>query len=138
MATPDYLQQVIISGRKRVGQDRRTYSTRFGLVRRPSVTSLVWASLDMMTVFAAGFLALRLHTVLPKEIPALSVLPHLIYASPNLMFCYLGWVEVADLIIKGLNGAIGSKRVTYDFARQMDGATEIKCSEFGDNIIQHM
>jgi isocitrate dehydrogenase len=55
-----------------------------------------------------------------------------------MMFRYLGWPEVADLIIKGLNGAISSKRVTYDFARLMDGATEIKCSEFGDNIIQHM
>jgi isocitrate dehydrogenase len=40
--------------------------------------------------------------------------------------------------LKGLNGAIGSKRVTYDFARQMTGATEIKCSQFGDNIIAHM
>ena len=39
---------------------------------------------------------------------------------------------------KGLNGAIASKRVTYDFARLMEGATEIKCSEFGDNIIAHM
>jgi isocitrate dehydrogenase len=47
-------------------------------------------------------------------------------------------VEAADLILKGLNGAIGSKRVTYDFARQMEGATEIKCSQFGDNIIAHM
>ena len=45
---------------------------------------------------------------------------------------------VADSIIKGLNGAIGSKRVTCDFARQMEGATEIKCSQFDDNIIQHM
>jgi len=50
----------------------------------------------------------------------------------------MGWTEVADRIIKGLNGAIGSKRVTYDFARLMQGATEIKCSQFGDNIIEHM
>jgi isocitrate dehydrogenase len=55
-----------------------------------------------------------------------------------MMFRYLGWIEVADLILKGLNGAIGSRRVTYDFARQMEGATEIKCSEFGENIIQNM
>jgi isocitrate dehydrogenase len=54
------------------------------------------------------------------------------------MLRYLGWVEAADLILKGLNGAIASKRVTYDFARLMDGATQIKCSEFGDNIIAHM
>ena len=54
------------------------------------------------------------------------------------MFRYLGWGEAAGLIIKGLNGAIASKRVTYDFARLMDGGTEIKCSEFGDTIIAHM
>jgi isocitrate dehydrogenase len=45
---------------------------------------------------------------------------------------------VADLILKGLNGAIGSKKVTYDFARLMEGATEIKCSAFGDILIAHM
>ena len=50
----------------------------------------------------------------------------------------VGWVEAADLILNGLNGAIGSKKVTYDFARLMEGATEIKCSAFGDNIIAHM
>ena len=42
------------------------------------------------------------------------------------------------MILKGLNGAIASKRVTYDFARLMEGATEIKCSAFGDNVIEHM
>jgi isocitrate dehydrogenase len=41
-------------------------------------------------------------------------------------------------VLKGLNGAIGAKRVTYDFARQMEGATEIKCSAFGDAVIAHM
>jgi len=55
-----------------------------------------------------------------------------------LMFRHLGWTEAADLILKGLNGAIASRRVTYDFARLMDGGTQIKCSEFGDNIIAHM
>jgi isocitrate dehydrogenase len=55
-----------------------------------------------------------------------------------MMLRHLGWTEAADLILKGLNGAIASKRVTYDFARQMDGATQIKCSEFGDNIIANM
>ena len=55
-----------------------------------------------------------------------------------MMFRHLGWNEAADLIIKGMEGAIASKRVTYDFARLMDGATELKTSEFGDNIIQHM
>jgi isocitrate dehydrogenase len=54
------------------------------------------------------------------------------------MLRHMGWIEAADKILKGMDGAIGSKRVTYDFARQMEGATEIKCSEFGDNIIKHM
>ena len=52
-----------------------------------------------------------------------------------MMMRYMGWTEAADLILKGLNGAIGSKHVTYDFARLMEGATEeIKCSQFGDNL----
>ena len=55
-----------------------------------------------------------------------------------MMFRYLGWGEAADLILHGLNGAIASKQVTYDFARLMEGAQEIKCSAFGDNIIAHM
>ena len=55
-----------------------------------------------------------------------------------MMFRHLGWVEAADLILKGITGAITSKKVTYDFARLMPGATEVKCSEFGDNIIAHL
>jgi len=55
-----------------------------------------------------------------------------------MMLRHLGWNEAAALVIKGMDGAIGSKRVTYDFARLMEGATEIKCSQFGDNIIEHM
>ena len=64
--------------------------------------------------------------------------PGSVILSGEMMFRYMGWTEVADRILKGLNGAIASKRVTYDFARQMEGATEIKCSEFGDNVIAHM
>jgi isocitrate dehydrogenase len=58
--------------------------------------------------------------------------------SGEMMLRYMGWTEAADLVVKGLNGAIAGKRVTYDFARLMEGATEIKCSEFGNAIIQHM
>ncbi len=107
MAAPDYLQQVIISGRKRALQDRRAYSTRFGLFRRPSVTSLVWASLDMMTVIVAAVLALRLRVVLPKEIPAASVLPHLIHSSPNLLFFYVGWFAVCLIFFTRSYGLYG-------------------------------
>ena len=54
------------------------------------------------------------------------------------MFRYMGWTEAADFIIKGKDGAINAKTVTYDFARQMDGAKEARCSQFGDEIIKHM
>jgi isocitrate dehydrogenase len=50
----------------------------------------------------------------------------------------MGWTEAADLILEGLNAAIGAKRVTYDFARLMEGATEVKCSEFGEEMIRRM
>jgi isocitrate dehydrogenase len=55
-----------------------------------------------------------------------------------MMLRYLGWGEAADLIVKGMEGAINARTVTYDFARLMENAREIKCSEFGDAIIQHM
>jgi isocitrate dehydrogenase len=55
-----------------------------------------------------------------------------------MMFRHLGWTEVADMIIKGVDGAIGAKTVTYDFERLMDGATLVKCSEFGAAVAKHM
>jgi isocitrate dehydrogenase len=78
------------------------------------------------------------HGTAPKYANQDKVNPGSVVLSGEMMFRYLGWTEVADLIIKGLNGAITSKRVTYDFARMMEGAKEIKCSEFGDNIVAHM
>ena len=78
------------------------------------------------------------HGTAPKYANQDKVNPGSVVLSGEMMFRYLGWAEAADLIIKGLNGAIGSKRVTYDFARLMEGAKEIKCSQFGENIIEHM
>jgi len=78
------------------------------------------------------------HGTAPKYANQDRVNPGSVVLSGEMMFRYLGWTAVADLILKGLDGAIASKRVTYDFARQMTGATEIKCSEFADNIIAHM
>jgi isocitrate dehydrogenase len=78
------------------------------------------------------------HGTAPKYANLDKVNPGSVVLSGEMMFRYMGWNEAADLIIKGLNGAIGSKKVTYDFARLMSGATEIKCSEFGDNIIENM
>jgi len=78
------------------------------------------------------------HGTAPKYAGKDVVNPGSVVLSGEMMFRYLGWTEAADAILKGLNGAIASKRVTYDFGRQMEGATEIKCSAFGDNIITHM
>jgi len=78
------------------------------------------------------------HGTAPKYANLDKVNPGSVVLSGEMMFRYMGWTEAADLILKGLNGAIASKRVTYDFARLMEGATEVKCSEFGDNIIAHM
>ena len=78
------------------------------------------------------------HGTAPKYANKDVVNPGSVVLSGEMMLRYMGWTEAADLIVKGLNGAIGSKRVTYDFARLMEGATEIKCSDFGDNIISHM
>jgi isocitrate dehydrogenase len=55
-----------------------------------------------------------------------------------MMLEYMNWQEAANLIVKGLEGAIATKTVTYDFARQMEGATKVKCSEFGTAMIRHM
>ena len=78
------------------------------------------------------------HGTAPKYANKDVVNPGSVVLSGEMMLRYLGWTEAADLILKGLGGAIGSKRVTYDFARLMTGATEVKCSEFGDNIIAQM
>ena len=78
------------------------------------------------------------HGTAPKYAGKDMVNPGSVVLSGEMMLRHLGWTEAADLILKGLNGAIGSKKVTYDFARLMEGATEIKCSAFGDNLIAHM
>jgi isocitrate dehydrogenase len=78
------------------------------------------------------------HGTAPKYADKDVVNPGSVVLSGEMMLRYMGWTEAADLVLKGLNGAIGGGRVTYDFARQMQGATEIKCSEFGDAIIASM
>jgi isocitrate dehydrogenase len=78
------------------------------------------------------------HGTAPKYAGLDVVNPSSVILSGEMMFRYMGWIEVADLILKGVNGAIGAKTVTYDFHRLMEGATKVKCSEFGDAIIAHM
>jgi isocitrate dehydrogenase len=78
------------------------------------------------------------HGTAPKYADLDKVNPGSVILSGEMMLRHLGWLEAADLIIKGMDGAIAAKTVTYDFARQMEGAKEVKCSEFGDAIIAHM
>jgi isocitrate dehydrogenase len=78
------------------------------------------------------------HGTAPKYSDQDKVNPGSVILSGEMMFRYLGWDDAADLIIRGMEGAIGAKTVTYDFHRLMDGATLLKCSEFGDAVIQHM
>jgi isocitrate dehydrogenase len=78
------------------------------------------------------------HGTAPKYTNLNKVNPGSVILSGEMMFRHLGWTEAADLIVKGMDGAISTKRVTYDFARLMDGATELSTSEFGDAIISKM
>ena len=78
------------------------------------------------------------HGTAPKYADLDRVNPGSVILSGEMMLRYMGWNEAADLIIKGMDGAIAARTVTYDFARLMQGATEVKCSAFGDAVIKHM
>ncbi|HZR26738.1 MAG TPA: isocitrate dehydrogenase (NADP(+)) [Vicinamibacterales bacterium] len=78
------------------------------------------------------------HGTAPKYANQDKVNPGSVVLSGEMMFRHLGWNEAADLIVKGMDGAIAAKTVTYDFARLMEGAKELKTSEFADAVIKHM
>ena len=78
------------------------------------------------------------HGTAPKYADLDMVNPGSVVLSGEMMLRYMGWTEAADRIIKGMDGAISDKIVTYDFARLMEGAKKVKCSEFGDAVIAHM
>ena len=78
------------------------------------------------------------HGTAPKYANQDKVNPGSVILSGEMMLRYMGWTEAADLILKGMDGAINARTVTYDFARQMDGAKEVKCSEFGSAVIARM
>lgn len=112
MATPDYLQQVIVSGKNYSGSSRREAAADSGWFRRPSVASSVWASVDMLTVVVAAMLALRFRVMTPPEVSTLHVLPHLIESSPNLLPFYIGWFGICLVFFTrsyGLYGPIQSR-----------------------------
>ncbi len=107
MATPDYLQQVIVSGRKYAGSGRRSSEGTYGIFRRPSITSSVWASVDMLTVVVAAMLALRFRVGTPSDVSTLKVLPHLIESSPNLLPFYIGWFGICLIFFTRSYGLYG-------------------------------
>ena len=78
------------------------------------------------------------HGTAPKYANLDKVNPGSVILSGEMMLRYMQWTEAADLIIKGMDGAISNKTVTYDFERLMPGATLRKCSEFADDVIKHM
>ena len=78
------------------------------------------------------------HGTAPKYANLDKVNPGSVILSGEMMLRHMGWIEAADLINKGMDGAIGAKTVTYDFARLMEGAKEVKCSEFATSVIEKM
>ncbi|MCB9869049.1 MAG: NADP-dependent isocitrate dehydrogenase [Planctomycetes bacterium] len=78
------------------------------------------------------------HGTAPRYADQDKVNPGSVILSGEMMFRHMGWLEAADAVIRGINGAIGAKTVTYDFERLMDGAKLLKCSEFGEAIVAHM
>lgn len=89
--------------------------------------------------FETGFAVFEAtHGTAPKYAGLDKVNPGSVILSGEMMLRYLGWKEAADAILQGLEKTIGSRIVTYDFARLMEDATEVKCSEFADAVIRHM
>jgi isocitrate dehydrogenase len=78
------------------------------------------------------------HGTAPKYAGQDKVNPSSVILSGEMMLRHMGWGEAADLVVKGIEGAITAKTVTYDFARMMDGAKQVKCSEFGEEVASHM
>jgi isocitrate dehydrogenase len=78
------------------------------------------------------------HGTAPKYAGLDKVNPGSLILSAEMMLRHMGWTEAADLVVKSIEAAIGDKVVTYDFARLMDGATEVSCSAFGDAMIARM
>ena len=78
------------------------------------------------------------HGTAPKYAGLDKVNPGSLILSAEMMLRHLGWIEAADLIVASMEKAIAAKTVTYDFARLMDGATEVSCSAFGDAMIERM
>ena len=106
MATPDYLEQVVISGRTRPSAVR-TAALRFRLFR-PSVTSLIWATLDLLTVVLAAILALRFRIAVPGDVRTVSTLPYLVHTVSHILILYIAWYGALVIILARSYGLYGS------------------------------
>ncbi len=112
MATPDYLEQVIVSGRRRSIAGSPHASSRSGLLYRPSVTSLIWATLDLLTVAVAAICALRFRIAVPGDVHANSLLPYLLHSARPVLMLYVGWFGLLLVVLArsyGLYGPILSR-----------------------------
>ncbi|NYF80293.1 sugar transferase [Granulicella arctica] len=107
MATPDYLQQVIISGRRRTAGAASRGSAVFGIFRRPSVTSLVWASLDLLTAMVAGIVAIRIRVILPAYLEGMKVDHPLEWSSPRILMLYMAWYALCLILFSRSYGLYG-------------------------------
>lgn len=111
MATPDYLEQVVVSGRRRSASAGAS-ADGIGFIRRPSVSSLVWAALDLMTVLLAALLAVRFRVSVPAGLRLASLLPFLVHSSKPLLLIYVFWFGFLVVLLSrsyGLYGPILSR-----------------------------
>jgi exopolysaccharide biosynthesis polyprenyl glycosylphosphotransferase len=106
MATPDYLEQVVISGRRR-GTANGTTGVRFGLLYRPSVTSLIWATLDFLTVAIAAVIALGLRADIPGDVHTITLVPFLLHSAGPVALAYISWYGFLVVILARSYGLYG-------------------------------
>jgi exopolysaccharide biosynthesis polyprenyl glycosylphosphotransferase len=106
MATPDYLQQVVVSGRRRTAAGGKA-PARYGLFRRPSVTSLVWATLDLATAVFAGVCALRFRASVAHGAHEITVLLYLLRAAPPVLALYIAWYALLLILFARSYGLYG-------------------------------
>jgi exopolysaccharide biosynthesis polyprenyl glycosylphosphotransferase len=107
MATPDYLEQVVVSGRQRRARSGPA-SEHVGLLYRPSVTSLIWAALDLMTVALAAIIALRFRVAVPGDVRTTAMLPFLLHSAHSMMLLYIAWFGILLVILARSYGLYGS------------------------------
>jgi exopolysaccharide biosynthesis polyprenyl glycosylphosphotransferase len=106
MATPDYLEQVVVSGRRRSFTGGAS-AERFGIFHRPSVTSLIWATLDLFTVVIAAVVALRFRVTVPGDVRATSVLPYVLHSANPVLLIYVGWFGLLLVALSRSYGLYG-------------------------------